>query len=329
MSHANISIFVPHLGCPNQCSFCNQKHITGTSMVANKDTVDKAVALAKTSKNYSAENTEIAFFGGSFTAIDKDHMICLLKAAQRYVLDGSVCGIRISTRPDCINDEILTILKKYNVTAIELGAQSLSEEVLLLNSRGHTAQDVVDAVKLIKKYDFELGLQMMTGLYGDSNEASIYTAKRIIELKPDTVRIYPTIVLKDTRLEVLVKNGEYAPQELESAVKLCTQIKDMFETAGIKVIRLGLHSIDESTYIAGPWHPAFAELCESDKYFNLLLSELKQPGKYIVYVNDFEISKAIGHKRSNLNKLSDLGFNIKICPDNALDKYQIKICKIN
>ena len=203
MSHSNISIFVPHLGCPHQCSFCNQKHITGCSILPHAKDVDEAVEIAKKSKKYDPNNTEIAFFGGSFTSIDPLYMTELLEAAYTHVENGSVAGIRISTRPDCINKEILYSLKNYGVTAIELGAQSMVDSVLVANNRGHLSCDVVTSSHLIKDYGFSLGLQMMIGLYESSKELDIYTAQKIIELQPDTVRIYPTITLKNTYLEKL------------------------------------------------------------------------------------------------------------------------------
>ena len=279
MSHANISIFVPHLGCPNQCSFCNQKHITSTRLSPDAKSVEEAVQLAKNSSKYNPNSTEIAFFGGSFTAIEREYMLALLKSAKAFVDSGDVKGIRISTRPDCIDDEILEILKEHKVSAIELGTQSLSDDVLNLNKRGHTATDVENAVNLIKKRGFELGLQMMTGLYGDSAEKTVLTAKKIIELKPDTVRIYPTIVLKNTELEKLYLEGKYKPQEIDEAVTLCNRLRNMFEDVGIRVIRVGLHSIDESSYVSGPWHPAFSELCESERYLELMLSSLRETGE--------------------------------------------------
>ena len=162
--HANISVFVPHLGCPNMCSFCNQRYIARTEEIPTEATVINAVNIAMGSKNYSAENTEIAFFGGSFTAIDKDYMLRLLGAAYPFVRDKKVAGIRISTRPDAIDEEILNILKNYGVTSIELGAQSMCDAVLQMNNRGHTVTDVINASKLIKEHGFSLGLQMMTGL---------------------------------------------------------------------------------------------------------------------------------------------------------------------
>ena len=170
IKHSNISIFVPHIGCPNKCSFCNQRYITGTCKAPNADDVENAVITAVKSKKYDPKTTEIAFFGGSFTAINRNYMISLLEAASSFVRIGLVNGIRISTRPDAIDDEILMLLKEYNVTAIELGAQSFNNYVLKMNNRGHTAQDTEEAARLIRKHGFELGLQIMTGLYADDNE---------------------------------------------------------------------------------------------------------------------------------------------------------------
>ena len=207
--HSNISIFVPHIGCPNMCSFCNQRYITGKNSAPTAENVEEAVLTALSSKNYNPETTEIAFFGGSFTAINHNYMITLLNSAFKYVHKGLVAGIRISTRPDAIDRGILTILKSYGVTAIEIGAQSMNDKVLKKNNRGHTAKDVQNASKLIKEMGFSLGIQMMTGLYGDNNSEAIKTAKEIAKLKPDTVRIYPTIVLKDTDLAALYADGFY------------------------------------------------------------------------------------------------------------------------
>ena len=328
MSHANISIFVPHLGCPNKCSFCNQCHITGKVEQPTPQDIDLAVNKAISSKNYSNTDTEIAFFGGSFTAIDRDYMLSLLDAAGKYVKDNTVKGIRISTRPDSINREILDILKSFGVTAIELGAQSMVDSVLEKNDRGHKAEDVEKASRLIKDYGFELGLQMMTGLYTDTNEGSIYTAKKIIELRPETVRIYPTIVLENTRLAELFKTGEYAPQTVDEAAQLVVGLIKMFESNNISVIRVGLHTIDENSYVAGPWHAAFGEICESIKYFELITNKLTTKGTYNVFVKNSEISKAIGQSKSNIKKLKEMGYDIKIVGDNSLEKYEIKVGEV-
>ena len=276
--HSNISIFVPHIGCPNMCSFCNQRYITGIHRAPCPQDVIDAVNIAVSSRGYSSSNTEIAFFGGSFTAINRNYMIDLLQAAYQFVIDGTVSGVRISTRPDAVDDEILLLLKQYGVTSIELGAQSLNDNVLTLNNRGHSSQDVIKASNLIKKHGFSLGLQMMTGLYGDCDDFVIKTAEDIIKLKPDTVRIYPTIVLKNTDLAALYIDNKYKPQTLENAVELCARLLTMFEGKNIKVIRIGLHSIEENSYIAGPWHPAFSELCFSKIYLNIAKKLLNQKG---------------------------------------------------
>ncbi len=325
--HSNISIFVPHIGCPHKCSFCNQVHITGEDSKPTAQDVAEAVKTAMKSKNYNPETTEIAFFGGSFTAIDREYRLSLLSEAHKHVESGAVCGIRISTRPDAISEEILNELKSYGVTAIELGAQSMDDQVLKLNHRGHSGEDVEKASELIKSQGFSLGLQMMTGLLGDTEEKSIKTAKSIAELNPDTVRIYPTIVLKDTYLGKLFLEGKYTPETVEEVVCLCGKILPIFRDKNIAVIRLGLHSIDESAYLGGPWHPAFGELVESEIYKGLAEQLLKNypKGKYTLFVNSKEISKLIGQHRSNLMFLEKLGYSCKVRPSADLDKYKILV----
>ncbi len=325
IKHANISIFVPHLGCPNQCSFCNQRYIACVSEIPDGDTVHNAVRVAKESSNYNPQNTEIAFFGGSFTAIDKKYMCSLLSAAKMYVDDGTVSGIRISTRPDAIDSEILEILKKYGVTAIELGAQSMFDSVLKLNKRGHTVNDVCVAADLIKQHGFSLGLQMMTGLYGSNDSLDLQSAEKIIELKPDTVRIYPTIVLQNTDLEKLYKTGEYIPKPLDAAVDLVSKILLKFKKENINVIRTGLHTIDTERFVAGPWHPSFKELCDARIFLNNALGHLNEKGEYEIYVNDKSLSKMIGQKRENIEKLENLGYKCKVFTDKTLGEYDLII----
>lgn len=321
--HANISVFVPHLGCPQQCSFCNQRYIARTESQPTEKDIDDAVRVAVASKNYDPTITELAFFGGSFTAIDKAYMETLLKAAYKYVTSGAISGIRISTRPDAISEEILSTLKQYGVTTIELGAQSMCDEVLILNQRGHSALDVENAALLIKQYGFSLGLQMMTGLYGDTDEKAIETAKRIIALSPDTVRIYPTIVLENTYLGSLYKAGKFLPQSLENAVILVSRLLRMFMASDISVIRTGLHTIDETKYLAGPWHPAFRELCDAQIYFEEAKNALKEKGDYIIYVKNGSVSKMNGQKRKNIEALRQLGYNCKVTENKALKEFEI------
>ncbi len=323
--HSNISIFVPHIGCPNKCSFCNQRHITGASIAPRVDDIVKAVRTAAKSKNYCPESTEIAFFGGSFTAINRNYMLELLKTASVFVRNKIVSGIRISTRPDAINKEILEILKQYGVTAIELGAQSMDNTVLRKNNRGHLAKDIVNSSKLIKEYGFSLGLQIMTGLFSDTEDKALKTVNEVITLKPDTVRIYPTIVLKDTDLAALFYDNKYKPQTLEGAVELCSKMLLMFSEAGINVIRLGLHTINQNAYVAGPWHPAFSELCQSKIFFENAKKQMGDAGDYDIYVEPTAISKMIGQKKDNINKLKELGFNVTVKPMDTLLEYQVLV----
>lgn len=323
--HSNISVFVPHIGCPNKCSFCNQRYITGTFKAPHPEDVEKAVKEALTSKRYDPSTTEIAFFGGSFTAINRGYMESLLETAADYVNVGIVSGIRISTRPDAIDDEILMLLKSYGVTAIELGAQSLNDRVLKMNNRGHTSKDVERAAMLIKKHGFELGLQIMTGLYADDSDSVLRTVQKIIEIAPDTVRIYPTIVLKDTDLEALYLDKMYTPQSLGDAVKLASKLYLQLTNAGIRVIRLGLHSIEDGSYVAGPWHPAFAELCYSQIMLSKVLGNIFTPGKYIIFVNKKCVSKMTGQRRSNLQYLKSRGFECKVSVDDSIADLDFRI----
>lgn len=325
--HSNISIFVPHIGCPNKCSFCNQRYITGTYKAPCAEDVKKAVETAQKSPKYNPDVTEIAFFGGSFTAINRNYMVHLLETAAEFVELNAVSGIRISTRPDSIDEEILSVLKKYRVTAIELGAQSLNNKILKMNNRGHTVEDVINSSLLIKKYGFELGLQIMTGLYGDNDESAVKTAEKCISIAPDTVRIYPTIVLKDTYLAALTADNIYKPQTLDAAVSLASKLYTMFTENGIRVIRLGLHSIEKDAYISGPWHPAFSELCLSQIMLTKALRILKEKGNYIIFVNKSDVSKMIGQKRSNLLYLSSRGFNCKVKVKTDIKNNELEIIR--
>lgn len=322
--HANIALFIPHVGCPHRCSFCDQCAITGEHELPTADDVHAAVRTAMSGAGYNPANTEIAFFGGSFTAIDRSYMCELLDAAYEHVQNGSVRGIRISTRPDAIDREILTLLQSKGVTTIELGAQSMLDTVLTANGRGHTAAQVIEASKLIRTSGFSLGLQMMTGLYMDTDAGAVYTAEQLVNCLPDAVRIYPAITLKNTRLAVLYAAGEYRPPTLQQTVELCAKLLIFFRERNIPVIRLGLHSIDKNAYVAGPWHPAFRELCESRLYLQSALKQLHKQGSYALYVHPTAISKMIGQGRANLAFLQKIGYNCYVYGDESLSLFEVR-----
>lgn len=330
--HANIALFVNHVGCPKQCTFCNQNVIVGDvpTTSCTPDDVRDAIRVAA---EHGTTGAQVAFFGGSFTGIDRDYMVSLLEAVQPFI--GSVVtGIRCSTRPDYIDDEVLDLLQAFHVEAIELGAQSMDDRVLALNKRGHTADAVRTASRLIRAHGFELGLQMMTGLYGDTDEGALRTADELIRLAPATVRIYPTVVLEGTELARLWRAGEYTPQTLDDAVPLCAELLQKFDKAGIAVIRLGLHSGGgvEDGCLAGAYHPAFRELCESRIYLSRALAALGvtpdvRPAALqtaTLFVAPTELSKMVGQKRENLQQLKQAGFDCNVKADPGLQKYEVK-----
>ncbi len=328
MHKYNIPIFVPHKGCPFDCVFCNQKRITGTLTEVTPDDVTRTIEEYLSTIPTNDRNIEVAFFGGSFTGIPVNEQIALMSRVTPYIEKGIINGIRISTRPDYINRDILDTLKFYSVKTIELGVQSMVESVLKKSNRGHSADDVKNAAALIREYGFTLGLQMMTGLPGDTDELSVITANEIIALKPDIVRIYPTLTIKDTFLEKMYHRGEYIPETLDDAVSLCKKLLLMFEENNINVIRIGLQPTDEinsdASIVAGPFHPSFRELVESSIYFDIILN--KSDGKDgIIYVNPCEVSKAVGNNRANITKLKEkYGIDIAVKGDINLEKREVR-----
>jgi histone acetyltransferase (RNA polymerase elongator complex component) len=331
MRHANVALFVPNNGCLHACSFCSQKSITGKADQPSPAEVISAAETALADLGPKAKSAEIAFFGGSFTAVERSYMISLLEAAFPYVRDGFFAGIRLSTRPDAIDPEILSILRRYGVTTIELGAQSMDDRVLAMNERGHTSDQVRSAAALIRAGDFSLGLQMMTGLYGDTPSGALRTAKALAALAPDCVRIYPTIVLRGTKLGELFQQGKYSPPGLEETVDLCAELLDFFEERRIPVIRLGLHASPEleRDTLAGPWHPAFRELCESRRMLNRIqrcLNANRVPrGRVVLRVCPRSVSVAVGQKKCNLKALSAFGYSIVLEQDAALGRGEFQI----
>ena len=321
--HKNVAIFVPHAGCPHQCAFCNQRHIAGTGRLPTAKDVTAACEAALSTLPSDA-TAQIAFFGGSFTAIARDDMECLLKAAAPFVKSGAFDGIRVSTRPDAVDDEVLHLLRSYGVTTVELGAQSMDDEVLIRCGRGHTAEQVRQAAACIKNAGLALGLQMMTGLPGDTDEGALYTARELAALAPREVRVYPTLVMADTPLETAYRQGLYRPQTVEEAIALCARLLTFFEEErGIPVIRLGLHAEDEMMRhcVAGPWHPAFREVCESRLFLQKaqrIVEKKTPPCTVTLRVHPTCMSRMVGHKRENLIRLQQEGFTVTVVADDTV-----------
>lgn len=312
-----IPIFVPHLGCPNDCIFCNQKSISGQKTNMTKEKAKKIIDDYLKSMTDENAQIEIAFFGGSFTAIETERQEELLQTAYEYVKSGKVESIRVSTRPDCINKEILKRLKKYKVKTIELGVQSANDYILKRANRGHTFEDVKKASKLIRWYGFKLGHQMMVGLPESTRIDEINTAKSLVKLKPKMIRIYPVLVVKNTKLEEEYKQGTYEPLSVVQAVEICKEIVRIFADKKIDIIRIGLQNTDEisdpqnekSEVVAGPYHPAFRQLVESGMWYDAIVGKIKKLNvkvkKVQVTVNPIDANNVIGHKKENVQKLKD------------------------
>lgn len=313
-----IPIFVPHLGCPNACVFCNQTKITGMQTQVTAEDVEETIEKYLNSFKEKKCKVEVAFFGGSFTAIEEEKQNELLEAAYKYVKNGQVESIRISTRPDAINRNILKRLKKYRVKTIELGVQSSNNYVLAKAKRGHTFEDVKKASKLINFYGFTLGHQMMVGLPESTALDEVNTAKDLIKLKPKIVRIYPVLVIKKTELEEMYKNGEYEALSVTQAVERCKEVADLFNKYKINIIRIGLQNTDEITdpndetsqVVAGPFHPAFRQLVEGRLWYDVIVTKIKKCNTKVKVVeiraNPEDINNIIGHKKENIEKLRDL-----------------------
>ena len=313
-----IPIFVPHLGCPNDCIFCNQRSISGQQKMITKEDIEKTIEFYLKNIKDKEAKIEVAFFGGSFTGIDVEKQEEFLQVAYEYIKQGKIQSIRISTRPDYIDKTILKRLKKYKVETIELGVQSTNDYILKRCNRGHSFDDVKKASKMIRWHGFKLGHQMMVGLPESTRIDEINTAKELIKLKPKMVRIYPVLVIKNTRLEKEFMDEKYIPLTVVQAVETCKELVSIFNKKKIEIIRIGLQNTDEisdpnsegSEVVAGPYHPAFRQLVESGLWYDTIVSKIKQLNvkvkKVRVLVNPQDVNNVVGHKRENIEKLKDM-----------------------
>lgn len=325
MKHYNIPIFISHFGCPNSCVFCNQKKINGRETdVTIEDLRDTIETYLKTLPKKSKK--EVAFFGGTFTGISMGLQKAYLEATYEYIKRGLVDGIRLSTRPDCINEEIVAQLKKYGVTAVELGVQSLDEEVLLATERYYPVEVVEKSCALIRKAGIALGIQLMIGLPKSTFESDYMTACKALEMKPEMVRIYPTLVIKGTKMEEMYKCGQYHALSIEEAIERTRKIYALLEIQGVNIIRVGLQPSEDlredGVVLGGPFHPAFREVVETEIYYDFFRKIVQKEKKLEIFGNEKSISRYVGINKANRVRLKDY-FHISI--DNSLNRDDIVV----
>lgn len=309
---ANIPIFIPHVGCRNDCVFCNQKSITGQLTAPTEKATDDIIKANL--ETLAGNDHTIAFFGGSFTGIGEAEMIKYLEVAHKYVKAGRVRGIRLSTRPDYIDGHILDILQKYDVTNIELGAQSLCDDVLKKSNRGHSSSDVEKAAEKIIGRGIILGLQMMVGLPGDTYEKSVATAKKIVESGAKETRIYPTVIIKNTALAKMYDSGEYVPMSFDEGINAAADCYSIFFENEVKVLRIGLQNSEElkESVAGGFYHDALGEIV----YSRVVRNNTKN-GSVISYNKRF-LSKVLGQKKENIVYFENNNINCTLSEDNSL-----------
>jgi histone acetyltransferase (RNA polymerase elongator complex component) len=331
-----IPIFIMNRGCPNRCVFCNQQKTVGDhprqiTEAKLRETVLSYIGSAKK----QPDEVQLAFYGGNFTGLDENEEIELLGYANALIEEGIIHSVRVSTRPDYIDEQQCDLLRSSGVSTVEIGVQSLVDEVLALSGRGHTAADAVQAVTLLKNKGLKTGLHLMAGLPGDNTERFAFTIERCIALKPDMVRLHPTLVFENTALAQSYRAGRYAPLTLTQAVDLCKSALDQFTGAGIPVIRLGLQTTREmeaaGSIVAGPFHPAFRALVEESVFYDkaaALLSAKEASGrKIVISVSPRDVSSLRGQKNGNIERLKDrFHLNaIDVTPDDAIARGALRI----
>lgn len=343
--HINIPIFIPHLGCPNNCVFCNQRSISGHTDFVKENVKEEIETALSTIPMGDDIEVEIAFFGGSFTGIDRELMLYLLGVAYEYVCEGRVDSIRLSTRPDYIDDEILEILGGYGVKTIELGLQSMDDAVLSASRRGHSRECAERACRKIKEHGFQLVGQMMIGLPMSDIEKEIFTAKEICRMGADGARIYPTVVFYDTELCEMSKAGEYIPLDIEDAVIRTKEVLKIFDLNDVPCIRIGLCASEnlssEDKVFGGANHVSVGELAMGELFFDKICEALdvaenkRKCDTLVIYVPNGATSKAIGQKKRNIQRIKDkyfvnLGINsVRVIEKSQLLRYNIMIDFLN
>lgn len=313
-----IPLFIPHRGCPHQCLFCNQESITGVSE-RNDDFFREAAAIIETWLARSAlpsqapQYVEVAFYGGSFTCLPIEEQARLLGIVQPFIDQGRVQSIRLSTRPDCVTDEIAHFLCEHRVRKVELGVQSMNNAVLRSSKRGHSVEDSIEAIAILKNAGIEVGVQLMAGLPRETTISFLAGVQRLISLAPDFVRLYPVVVVADSELEHLYHQGKYQPLSLNKAIALASLILTRMKAAAIPVIRIGLQPTEDldALVVAGPYHPSFGELVQSRIWFDLIRKRLakRQDGESLVLkISHRDLSAVQGIRKCNIKRLHVLGY---------------------
>jgi histone acetyltransferase (RNA polymerase elongator complex component) len=324
IKHYTIPIFVPELACPFRCLYCDQHKITGKLKMPQPKEISNIIEKHLASFPGRKKEIEIGFFGGNFTGIPVEVQEEYLAVAAEYVKSGRVQGIRLSTRPDYINEQVIKILKKYKVSTVELGAQSMVEEVLQESHRGHTVADTLKASEMIRSAHIRLGLQMMIGLPGDKPEYDLQTAEAFVDLEANDARIYPTLVIKDTALEKLYTEGKYIPLSMDEAVQRSADVFKVLEKGGVKVIKMGLHPSDAfisgDELVAGPFHVAFRELVMTEIWAAELFPIMKESShKHLeLHVSPKQFNFAIGHAAKNKKALLEFYDTVVFFRDESL-----------
>jgi histone acetyltransferase (RNA polymerase elongator complex component) len=330
-----IPIFVPHAGCPHRCVFCNQSSITGTHSVPTGREVRRQIETFLSYRHNQGRPVQIAFFGGNFLGIQSDTINRLLSEATTYVTAGRAGSIRFSTRPDTVDHQRLTSIQDFPVTTIELGVQSMNDRVLKHSNRGHTAEDTIRAAQLLKEYKYKVGVQIMVGLPGDNIQRLHATARAVLRLEPDFIRIYPTVVMAGSPLAALYGKGDYTPLSLEEAVFRVKELYLFFKKEDIPVIRMGLQASEElnttSTVLAGPYHPAFGHLVHSEifltKAMTAIASEKIERKVVRLHVHPRSVSKMRGQKNRNIKILCKRFalLSVEIVADDSLNVDQLLV----
>lgn len=326
--HYTVPVFIPQLACPFQCIFCNQEKISGQESIPDREEIRKSIEL-HLSSIAEGNIVELGFFGGNFTGIPLNIQEEYLKLAGEYLSAGRIGAVRISTRPDYINREVLELLKRYGVKTIELGAQSLDDDVLRLSGRGHKADATGKASEMIKDMGFSLGLQMMIGLPGDTLEKSLCTAEKISELGAECTRVYPALVIKDTKLEELYLKKKYSPLTLDEAVNWSKEVLKVFHRTGVKVIRMGLHPseglINGESLVAGPFHISFRELVLTELWADILKPLMKASADVLwIHVAPGQINYAAGYRGKNRDRLSINYNRVRFTEDQSLKEGEFR-----